>query len=254
MYHVERVRDGRSFATRTVQARQRGICIFTTSISFVRENSGGKHTIQHALPLPKGVKKPSDDCNLNKVYTSDNNPFITYHDTNYDQQEKKIHEKKVKHWMKAKGDISEAGGHQAHLIALAYISDSHFLGTVTVIHDYFKYPSNEKKGFIRKLDNSGDPVKVHQVGVDLQNGSKEHKSPFELGMLVSLDHTIYFHEPRKFKADEWMLFDMASPWSGQGRGVVMQHIFTADGTLIATCHQEGILRLSKPKSLKDSKL
>lgn len=35
-----------------------------------------------------------------------------------------------------------------------------------------------------------------------------------------------------------MLFDMSSPWSGQGRGVVMQHVFAADGTLIATCHQE----------------
>ncbi|KAG6000229.1 hypothetical protein E4U21_005691, partial [Claviceps maximensis] len=29
LMHVERVRDGRSFATRTVQARQRGRCIFT---------------------------------------------------------------------------------------------------------------------------------------------------------------------------------------------------------------------------------
>ncbi|KAG5927316.1 hypothetical protein E4U53_002887, partial [Claviceps sorghi] len=34
--HVERVRDGRSFATRTVQARQQGRCIFTTTVSFVR--------------------------------------------------------------------------------------------------------------------------------------------------------------------------------------------------------------------------
>ncbi|KAH0391103.1 Thioesterase/thiol ester dehydrase-isomerase, partial [Aureobasidium melanogenum] len=41
MYHVEKVRDGRSFATRTVQARQRGRPIFTTTMSFVRENSGG---------------------------------------------------------------------------------------------------------------------------------------------------------------------------------------------------------------------
>lgn len=57
-------------------------------------------------------------------------------------------------------------------------------------------------------------------------------------MMVSLDHSIYFHEPRGFRADEWMFTEMASPWSGDGRGVVQQHIFAADGTLVATCFQE----------------
>lgn len=52
VYHVERVRQGRSFATRTVQAGQRGICIFTTTLSFTREGSGGKRTLQHAVPMP----------------------------------------------------------------------------------------------------------------------------------------------------------------------------------------------------------
>jgi hypothetical protein len=57
-------------------------------------------------------------------------------------------------------------------------------------------------------------------------------------MMVSLDHSIYFHEPRRFRADEWMFTEMSSPWSGDGRGVVQQHMFTADGTLVATCFQE----------------
>lgn len=58
LYHVERVRDGRSFITRTVQARQRGRPIFTTTLSFSRANSGGKRRLEHAtskpdIPLPK---------------------------------------------------------------------------------------------------------------------------------------------------------------------------------------------------------
>jgi acyl-CoA thioesterase len=60
----------------------------------------------------------------------------------------------------------------------------------------------------------------------------------EIGMMVSLDHTIYFHEPWKIRADEWMLNEMESPWSGDGRGVVTQKIFSKDGTLLATCMQE----------------
>lgn len=59
-----------------------------------------------------------------------------------------------------------------------------------------------------------------------------------LGMMVSLDHTIYFHEPKRVKADEWMMNEMESPWAGDGRGVVMQKIFAKDGTLLATCVQE----------------
>lgn len=43
--------------TRTVQARQRGKCIFTTTLSFVREGSGGKITVDHGWDMPDGVKE-----------------------------------------------------------------------------------------------------------------------------------------------------------------------------------------------------
>ena len=52
LYHVERVRDGRSFITRTVQARQRGRPIFTTTLSFSRIDSGGKKKVEHATVKP----------------------------------------------------------------------------------------------------------------------------------------------------------------------------------------------------------
>ena len=52
IYHVERVRNGRSFVTRTVQARQRGKCIFTTTISFVAEQSHGEPHLEHGWDLP----------------------------------------------------------------------------------------------------------------------------------------------------------------------------------------------------------
>ena len=57
LYHVERVRESRSFLTRTVQAKQKGKCIFTTTISFMKEGSGGQETIQHGWDLPSNAEK-----------------------------------------------------------------------------------------------------------------------------------------------------------------------------------------------------
>jgi acyl-CoA thioesterase 8 len=63
IYHVERVRSGKSFATRTVQARQRGKVIFTTTMSFVRQNSGGEQLVEHVHPMPDvpGATEGLDD-------------------------------------------------------------------------------------------------------------------------------------------------------------------------------------------------
>lgn len=245
MYYVEHVREGRSFATRTVQARQRGKAIFTTTMSFVRENSGGKKVVQHAIPLPEGILAPHD--NMGPDYQSGVSPFVSHRIEILNKESANPHEKKTRQWIKARGRISDDGGHQAHISALAYMSDSYFIGTVSRIHDLWRFgsPSNAKKGEKGENGNMDDDVRRREefmnkikesegYGDDLNN---EQGRP-EVGMMVSLDHTIYFHEPRRFRADEWMFTEMASPWSGDGRGLVQQHMFTADGILVATCIQE----------------
>lgn len=60
IYHVERIRTGRSFATRTVQAKQQGKVIFTTTISFVRTGAGGPEMIEHTTPMPF-IPSPDDE-------------------------------------------------------------------------------------------------------------------------------------------------------------------------------------------------
>ncbi|CCG83663.1 Putative uncharacterized protein [Taphrina deformans PYCC 5710] len=69
-------------------------------------------------------------------------------------------------------------------------------------------------------------------------------SPAKVSMMASLDHTIYFHKP--CKADEWLYFEMESPWSGGGRGFNIGRVFTRSGELVAECIQEGLIRL-KPE-------
>jgi acyl-CoA thioesterase-2 len=61
------------------------------------------------------------------------------------------------------------------------------------------------------------------------------------GMQVaSLDHVMYFHQP--FRVDEWLLYALDSPAAHGGRGLARGRVFTADGRLVATTTQEGLMR------------
>lgn len=57
---------------------------------------------------------------------------------------------------------------------------------------------------------------------------------------ASLDHALWLHEPAR--ADEWMLYAMDSAWAGHSRGLARGRIFSADGRLIASVMQEGLMR------------
>ena len=58
---------------------------------------------------------------------------------------------------------------------------------------------------------------------------------------ASLDHALWLHEP--VRADEWLLYATDSPWAGHGRGMNRGSIFTADGRLVASVAQEGLIRV-----------
>src|SRR3569833_652910 len=53
---------------------------------------------------------------------------------------------------------------------------------------------------------------------------------------ASLDHAVWFHRP--FRADEWFLYDCASPSASDARGLASGRMYTADGRHIATVVQE----------------
>lgn len=280
LYYVERVRDGKSFITRTVQARQQGRCIFTTTISFMREASGGKRAVEHQVEFPAGVTPPPDGYNR----TEEGNAKISPDSTPFEQVRTPVakggkpQEKKLRQWMRARGRISgsppgvgeegsEAGekanlpgeNHQAHLSALAYMTDSYFIGTVARVHNLVRFSSRRNVDIaIRGFQGGAEEKRamrayleeVAKQEADENEGQLDPNDDRQIGMMVSLDHTIFFHNPRAFRADEWMLQEMETPWAGDGRGVVLQRIWSKDGTLIATCTQEGVVRLVQ----KDSKL
>jgi acyl-CoA thioesterase 8 len=273
IYHVEHVREGRSFATRTVQARQRGQPIFTTTLSFTREGSGGKQTVHHQAQMPD-IPAPIDMEPVD-ILRGAKSPFVTQRVDIYNNDSPNPHEKRTRQWIKARGKISDEGGHQAHLSALAYMSDSYFIGTVARTHRIWRHsrmPSKDAKSSdktssipaelleklkrmdletLRRVEGMDDDMinqlKTLEIKDGVIQGLKGNRP--EIGMMVSLDHSIYFHDPKGFRADEWMCTECETPWAGDGRGFVTQRIFSKEGKLIASCVQEGVVRLKQDSKL-----
>lgn len=61
--------------------------------------------------------------------------------------------------------------------------------------------------------------------------------------IASLDHGMWFHRPAR--ADQWVLYTQVSPSAQGGRGLGLGHMFTRDGTLLATVGQEGMVRMKR---------
>ncbi len=57
---------------------------------------------------------------------------------------------------------------------------------------------------------------------------------------ASIDHALWFH--REFRADEWLLYDQASPSASSARGFATGRLFSQDGRLVASVAQEGLIR------------
>ncbi|UMG92295.1 acyl-CoA thioesterase II [Nocardioides sp. TF02-7] len=205
VYDVERIRDGRSFATRRVLARQHGRPIYYQSINFQRTEDGFEH--QDAMPEVKGPEEGLDlfelmrergaDDGLSKEWEALDVRWLgssQYGGIELDP----VRPSQTQLWLRIAGRLSDDP--LEHLATFTYASDVSLLGASLAAHDT-------------------DPTRVQ---------------------MASLDHTIWFHRP--FRADEWWLYDQWSPSAGGGRGLSLGRVFTQDGTLVATVAQEGLIR------------
>ncbi len=210
IYDVERIRDGRSFQTRRVVARQHGRPIFYLSASFHRSEPGFEH--QDDMPQ---VLEPAQCPTMGEVYArASGRPSAEFErewaalDLRYagDSRptggvlEEPGHPAVARVWLRAAGTLPEDP--VLHSCVLAYASDLTLLGVSLVPHDSY----------------IGDP----RV------------------MPASLDHAIWFH--RDFRADEWLLYDQVSPSASGARGFAIGRVFARGGGLVASVAQEGLIR------------
>lgn len=139
-----------------------------------------------------------------------------------------------------------------HLLTRKPQTDNYFIGTVARIHGASRFARKKIAGDAPEFLHLSEDERVYrqQFFQDLAHeeitDNRDAVSDGEdIAMMVSLDHTIYFHSPLAFRADEWMFVEMDTPWAGNERGLVTQRIWSQNGLLVATCIQEGLIRVSQ---------
>lgn len=206
VYDVERIREGRSFQTRRVVARQHGRPIYYQTLDLQRAEDGYEH--QDAMPE---VKPPEEGMDLVAVMRRGGNAEADalgkewgaldvrwLGNSRFGLDPDPAHPSQARMWVRLKEGLGDDP--IVHLAAFTYASDVSLLGSTLAAHGV--NPSTTQ--------------------------------------MASLDHTIWFHRP--FRADEWWLYDQESPAAVGARGLAFGRVFTQDGTLVATVAQEGLIR------------
>lgn len=119
-----------------------------------------------------------------------------------------------------------------------------------------QHPSHRRIRYWLKCTGKIEDPKAHVMGLGyLSDSLMLSAAPYaggfgwsDISMIVSLDHSIYFH--RQPKADEWLLNCLESPWSGSQRGLVISKFFAMNGEHVATVIQEGVVRLNETAMAK----
>lgn len=240
-YHVERVRDGKGFCTRSVRAMKGRRPIFICIISFTKGGSSDKDTdhLQHSPPMPSNIPEPENTyMGTGELETPYINSSVGIVDNN---RQCRLEDRRIHQWIKACGPLSPSAAPQVHQAALAFMSDSYFLAGVPHSHEIWNFVNTPISEFYPSSKGLSGSTETHTAiqrphlecpAVGPGNGTPR------VSMMVSLDHTMYFHNIEDLRADEWLLSEIQSSWAGEGRGLVHQRMWTKEGTLVATCIQE----------------
>ncbi|WP_235736147.1 acyl-CoA thioesterase [Nocardioides alcanivorans] len=212
VYDVENLRDGRSFATRRVLARQHGRPIYVMTANFQVAEEGLEH--QDVMP---DVRPPEEGLTLAQINHrggADEARAMAQWEAEWAALDVRYlgnskvggvsadgeRPARAQVWLRADGRLSDDP--LEHLAAFTYASDMTLISAALVPYG----------------------LRVGSPGMQV----------------ASLDHSIWFHKP--FRADEWWLYDQQSPAATGGRGLVLARVFTQSGDLVATVAQEGLIR------------
>ncbi|MGJ0392419.1 MAG: acyl-CoA thioesterase [Methylocystis sp.] len=207
-FAVERIRDGRSFATRRCVASQRGRAIFSLAASYQVREEG----FAHAIAMPEAPDPESLEP-INALVERFR-AFLPQPSAHWMERACALDMRIVapetlvapgaagqKIWFRMQGPLP--GDQALHTAILAYLSDMTLLNTALAVHGR----------------NIFDP-KIQ---------------------VASLDHALWLHEPGR--VDDWLLYVQESPAASHARGLTLGRIYSRDGRLLASAAQEGLIRL-----------
>lgn len=211
IYEVEETRNGGSFTTRRVAAKQNDKTIFVSAVSFQLRQDG----LEHQVNMPNVVSPEvllTDAEQLEEIrevfpelYKRLSSSLTNAFEFKPVEQVLKAKMKNIapfRHvWMRSKE--AESLPIQMHHQLLAFASDYNLLGTALLPH---RESIANNKYFI-----------------------------------ASLDHAMWFH--RDFNIKDWLLVAMDSPSASNARALSRGSIFNKDGDLVASMAQEGLIRV-----------
>ncbi len=201
-YEVDRIRNGQSFVTRRVVARQAIGAILNAESSFQRPEAAAEvQTI--SMPAVPGAEQ-LEPSSWTDVF---DRAYVPPDAVGGDRSESRDGTGRAVAWMKVNDDLGDPADPAAQLLHrawLAYLSDD--LPTDSVFRAHPVAATAEEQRFFG----------------------------------ASLDHTIWFH--RRLRADRWHLYDFTCHHFIGGRGLSIGHVFAADGLHVATVAQEVLVR------------
>ena len=206
-YRVERHRDGRDLANRTVTAYQGDEELFVMLAGYQKRGKGLEHAVSSPdVPSPDNLPSLGDHLAgyeeqlpgfvaalkpIEMRYAND--PAWVLKGTGETLDHNRV-------WMRTDGDLPDDP--LLHVAALGYSSDTTVLDSILTTHGL-------SWGFDRIF-------------------------------AATVNHSIWFHRPPRF--DRWHLYATESPVAAGSRGLATGRYFDLDGELVATVVQEGIVK------------
>ncbi|KAJ7213867.1 thioesterase-like superfamily-domain-containing protein [Mycena pura] len=231
VYFVERMRDGRSYLSRTVKATQNGRVIFMMMCSFQKPKPyqpTGQWSMPPGVPPPETCLLEEDHYDellkqeglhpkVQRMYREFANevrcsPIAIKLVTENDMSESSTSLTQVMYWIQAR-DIPKYEAPFQKCI-LSYLSDVHVLRTAALILG------------LESLGNSPNAT-----------GNSSDATATK----VTIDHSIHFYDD-DFDCGDWLLYVMVSPRAASGRAIVYGQLYTRTGSLVAVTTQEGVVR------------
>ncbi|GAC1376349.1 MAG: acyl-CoA thioesterase II [Aquirhabdus sp.] len=212
VYHVDRLRDGRSFVSRQVRAVQYGKVIFTMLVSFAPIEEGLNFQVE--MPVVPEAESLKTEQELKAMIA----PFMPEKMRATIMRERQVEIRPINptnpfapvpeaptraHWMRVPNRLPDDPN--LHQAIIAFCSDFSLMGTGLMPH-----------------------------GVSFMTTSLQ---------AASIDHSMYFHRPAR--ADEWLLYDMNATVTANARGMNFGRMWQ-DGQLVISTNQEGLMRLREP--------
>jgi len=227
IFRVNRMRDGRSFCTRSIMASQRGKVIFQMSVQFQKSEIGHfSHQIPTILDVPPPESLKSKQEILTELLTRpDISPRLkNFWSKNIVNVPTPIEirpcepwtprvissgnmEPRMSFWVRAVGKLPN--DFHVHASVLAYMADFSMV-EASMRPNWSMFRTNRTQ-------------------------------------TASLDHSMWFYHD--FRADEWLLYTIESPVSAHHRGLSFGHFFNREGVLVCSTAQEALIRiLGKPEA------